>query len=424
MGYSAPLNKASLAAILIGLLPVWMILLPLDMTSDPEGWQVFVRANSFAVPLAQLLFVLLAMATTFSPFRSLQQLPSLTKAALLAWLVITCFVSFQAGKDHLMTSIALFKLSMAGLFFLALINLRTTLGSSFLVRLWVSLGIGVVLYIMFWTIHIFLVSPQGDDWIYRIPGINNVRHTGHFAIAGVLAGLFTFIAFLNHPNIWLRWALPLLFSSVGLGLALWTGSRGPFLASLFTIFVTFCIAGSNRKDLATFCVASTLAAAAAVAFLPVPHQIYGLAGATGIADVSEQASSDVSSGRTVLWSSTVTKIQERPLLGWGLNQFGKFGPAVPVNFLHPHNLPLQMLFSGGIVSVLLTLLIFVPALRRWGWPYLKGPNAAGVGGVVGMLVYSLYDGALYFSYPTMVFLVAIATSISPGSTQHDPDMSG
>lgn len=424
MGYSGSLIKAHLAAILIGLLPLWMILLPLDMTSDPDGWQVFVRANSFAVPLAQLLFVLLAMALTFSPFRSVHELPRLTKAALLAWLLITCFVSYQPEKDHLLASIGLFKLGIAGLFFLALINLRTTLGASFLIRLWVSLGIGAVLYSVLWTIHIFLVSPQGDDWVYRIPGVNNVRHTGHFALAGVLAGLFTLIAFLDSPKFWLRWVLPILFSTVGLGLALWTGSRGPLLASLVTMFVTFCITWRHRKIVATFCIASVLAATVTVALLPVPHQIYGIAGATGIADVSVDGGTDASSGRTVLWSSTLEKVTQRPVLGWGLNQFVKFGPAVPVNFLHPHNLPLQMLFSGGIVSVLLTLFIFVPALRRWGWPYTNGPNAVGVGGVVGMLIYSLYDGALYFSYPTMIFLVAIATSIAPGLKQHDPDMSG
>ena len=74
-------GRVYLAAIIIGLLPTWMILLPLDMTSDPQDWQVFIRANSFAVQLAQIVFVLLAMGSTFSPFQSIKSLPRTTKVA-------------------------------------------------------------------------------------------------------------------------------------------------------------------------------------------------------------------------------------------------------------------------------------------------------------------------------------------------------
>ena len=53
--------RMGVAAILVGLLPAWMVLAPLDITRAPEVWQVFVRVNAFAVPLIQLLFILLAM---------------------------------------------------------------------------------------------------------------------------------------------------------------------------------------------------------------------------------------------------------------------------------------------------------------------------------------------------------------------------
>jgi len=86
---------------------------------------------------------------------------------------------------------------------------------------------------------------------------------------------------------------------------------------------------------------------------------------------------------------------------------------------HPHNFPLQLMFSGGIVSVLLVLMIFIPSLKRWKWPCVNGQNAAGVGGVIGILVYSMYDGALYFSYPIIIFVIAIATSIPPSTPQPD-----
>ncbi len=318
-------NKMFLGAAIVGLLPIWMVLLPLDITSQPEGWQVFVRANSFAVPIIQLIFVIIAMGRIFSPFRALKQLPTISSAALLAWLFIASLTTFQTGNDILSGAIGFFKLMLAGLFFLALVDVRKTLGERFLRTLWISIGCGASLYILIWAFHIATNSPQGDDWISRIPGVNNVRHLGHFAFALVTAGLFSLIAYRNSTNTWLSWALPVLFGSAGLGLALWTGSRGPLLAALVTIFATCCVSTGNRKTIATFFISSSIAATAVVATLPIPHEIYGIAQATGFADVT--AEGDASSGRTGLWKGTITKISERPLLGWGVNQFGKFGTA-------------------------------------------------------------------------------------------------
>lgn len=422
MGNTASQKTADIAALIIGLAPVWMVLLPLDITSAPLGWQAFVRAHSFAVPVIQLIFVLIAMGIGFSPFQAISRLPRLSQFSIIIWLILAIYVSFQSGKDHLSAAIGIMKLMIASLFLLALIDLRNIFRSRFLATLWISIGCGTLLYILLWTIHILTLSPQGEEWIVRIPGVNNVRHVGHFAFASVTAGLFCLIAFRHSPKILLRWALPILFGSAGLGLSLWTGSRGPLLASVITIFVTICIADQQRRTVATFFIGSALAATATVSLLPVPHEIYGIAGATGMADVAAQGEHDASSGRGQLWNGTIEKIIEKPLLGWGIHQFNTFGPSKPNRFLHPHNLPLQMMFAGGIISVLLTMLIAFPALRRWQWPDWKGSSAAGIGCLVGMLTYSLYDGALFFSYPTMIFLVAIATSITPPQKRSVPDM--
>lgn len=410
-----------LGAVIVGLLPIWMVLLPLDITSQPKGWQIFVRANSFAVPIIQLIFVLLAMGSVFSPLRAIKQLPKISIAAILAWLCIASFSTFQAGNDILAGAIGFFKLMLAGLFFLALVDARKALGKWFLLAFWISIGCGALLYILIWAFHIFVNSPQGDDWITRIPGVNNVRHLGHFAFASVIAGLFVLIDYHNNAHKSLRFAVPVLFGAAGLGLALWTGSRGPLLAAVLAIFSTFCVSSGSRRRVATFFISSAIVATAVVAVLPLPHPAYGISQATGFADV--QGEGDASSGRMELWKGTIAKISERPVFGWGVNQFGKSGTAKPDEFLHPHNFPLQFIFSGGLLSVLLILLMLAPALRLWTWPYRAGTSAAGVGGVVGLLVYSLYDGVLYFSYPTTLFLVCIATSVAPGVTHARRDLS-
>lgn len=74
-------TRMGVAAILVGLLPAWMVLAPPDITSDPEGWQVFVRVKSFAVPLVQMISILLAMSGSFSPFRAVLEMPVISKLA-------------------------------------------------------------------------------------------------------------------------------------------------------------------------------------------------------------------------------------------------------------------------------------------------------------------------------------------------------
>lgn len=317
-------------------------------------------------------------------------------------------------KRTFFASIGISKLIIAGLFLLALIHTLRALGGRLTQVIWLSIGAGTLIWKLLWAIHIFLYSPQGEEWVTRIPGVKNLRHMGHFAFAGV-------IAFRDRANIWLRWLLPISFGAVSFGLSLWTGSRGPFLASLVAAAATFFLAVGHHKTIAKFFAASALLSTAVVTILPLPHPIYGIAEATGMAGVTANADHDGSSGRAALWSATIEKISQRPMLGWGINQFSNSGPSKSARPFHPHNFPLQLMFSGGIVSVLLTLLIVIPILQRWRWTYTKGESAAGVGAVVGLLVYALYDSALYFSYPTTIFLVAIATSITPAEARHGSD---
>ncbi len=351
----------------------------------------------------------------------MRELPYISKHALALWFALASFVSFQPGKEPFFASIGISKLIIAGLFLLALIHTLRAVGGRLTQVIWLSIGAGTLIWTLLWATYIFLYSPQGEEWVTRMPGVNNLRHMGHFAFAGVTAGLVSVIAFRDRANIWLRWVLPISFGAVSFGLSLWTGSRGPLLASLVAVASTLFLAVGHRKTIAKFFAASALLSTAVVSTLPLPHPIYGIAEATGMADVTTNADHDGSSGRAALWSATIEKISQRPVLGWGINQFSNSGPSKSARFFHPHNFPLQLMFSGGIVSVLLTLLIVFPILLRWRWPFTKGEGAAGVGAVVGLLVYALYDGALYFSYSTTIFLVAIAISIAPAEARHASD---
>ena len=85
-------TRMGVAAILVGLLPAWMVLAPLDITRAPEVWQLVVRVNAFAVPMIQLIFILLAMGGSFSPIHAVRELPFISKFALALWFVIASVV--------------------------------------------------------------------------------------------------------------------------------------------------------------------------------------------------------------------------------------------------------------------------------------------------------------------------------------------
>ncbi len=405
----------AVAAVLIGGAPVWMVLLIGDLTDRRDGWPIFLRSNSLVVPFLELAIILITMAAGFSPFQAIRQLPRLTKIAVALWIAVSAVISFQQGNDYLSAIIGFLKLFLAGLFLLALVELRRASQDKLFATIWFSIGCAVPAYILLWSVQIAITGTAGEEWVIQIPGVNNVRHVGHFAFAGFFAGLACLVTFRDYANAFCRWCVPVFFASTALGLALWTGSRGPTLAVIAGMMLVILLGTGLRRQLCLFFASSALIATVVVAYLPIPHPIYGISGATGIADSRADASHDESSGRLTLWIESIEKIKQKPVFGWGVGQFSQFGPTDTLGLLHPHNFPLQILFQGGVLSFLLSILIVIPALRCWSWPELQGIGLSGTGSVAGIIVYSMYDGTLYFSYPIMIFLLAIATSIRPSS---------
>ncbi len=409
------------AAALIGCAPVWMVLLVWDFTDQRSAWQIFVRSNSFAIPLIELAFLLIVMARGFSPVQAISDLPKLTKIAALAWLTIAATISFRTGSDHLAALIGLMKLFIASLFLLALVALRRNGNGRLFSNIWFGVGCGTVIYAALWLVHIAITTPTGEEWVILVPGVNNVRHIGHFAFSGFFAAIACLILLRDNNNLLVRWGPPVLLAALSMGLALWPGSRGPTLAIAAGMAVIWLLGSGFRRQLGLFFGASLILSLGVVALLPVPHPIYGIFGATGVADVEAPAGHDASSGRNELWRQTFEKIEERPWLGWGVEQFSAFGPKDSLGTRHPHNFLLQISFSGGLVSALLALLIMCSALRYWRWPHGYGIGLVGIGGFVGIIVYSMYDGALFFSYPIMIFLLAIASAVKPLEKQPGRD---
>jgi O-antigen ligase len=412
-GHSASRAFMWLLAMLLGGAAAFMAILPWSFDAHPSGLQLFLRNYSFAIPLIEFTFVLCVMRTGFSPLAAVAAFPRGTKLLAVGWFTLMIFTSFEKSDDHLEAAIGTLKIFIETLFILSLIHLRSLSQFRDFTKIWFCVGAGAAVYVLIWTGKVVLVGMSGNDWAFGLPGLINVRHVGHIALASYFAGIFCLFAFQHKSGLSSRWLFPVLFAATGLVLTLWTGSRGPTLAALIGTVLIVSFSGAMRRRLSIYLLATWASAVLVASALPIPHDIYGVFRASGMAHASTDLSGDIISGRGPLWQGTVNKIMQKPLLGWGLEQYSTSGPMLKPLTKHPHNFVLQLLFSGGIIGLIALCLLGWAAMRHWGWPKLAGKELVGTGCVVAMLVYSMYDGALYFSYPIMIFLLALATSIQP-----------
>lgn len=93
------------------------------------------------------------------------------------------------------------------------------------------------------------------------------------------------------------------------------------------------------------------------------------------------------SGRTELWEAAWDGFREEPVTGHGFGSFEVYSPAV-VDLAQPgvvggftysvHNLPLQILYEGGLLGFLAVLAVATAVLRRCWHPVVAAAVVAGV----------------------------------------------
>ncbi|MFA5338013.1 MAG: O-antigen ligase family protein [Candidatus Omnitrophota bacterium] len=128
--------------------------------------------------------------------------------------------------------------------------------------------------------------------------------------------------------------------------------------------------------------------------------------------------------RTVLWKSAWGMVEERPILGIGINTFSKYFPKYkPADYpdlRYAHNSYLQMWSETGIVGLLLflsiPLSILVKTLRKIKLKAADGQQGLILlgltAGYIGFLVHSCFDNNLFSLVLTTLFWVFSAYIVS------------
>ena len=113
--------------------------------------------------------------------------------------------------------------------------------------------------------------------------------------------------------------------------------------------------------------------AAAIVLICLPgvreRMLYGFA-SNATLYATEADTSEITSGRVIMWPYVIEKIKQAPLFGYGRNAMERTGLAQWLQdelreiFNHPHNAYLEMLFDNGIFGLLCVLPIYLILVRR------------------------------------------------------------
>jgi len=136
-----------------------------------------------------------------------------------------------------------------------------------------------------------------------------------------------------------------------------------------------------------------------------------------------------SGNRTIDWRVSIKGVQEKPLLGWGPENFHVvyqkyFDPAVfnpgrgnEAWALHPHNNTFEVLVDGGIIGGVLYLIViatlFVAVFRLYRRERIDGKTCAALIGILAAFIIQqqmIYDSIV--SYTMFFFIIAVVAGLS------------
>ena len=358
------------------------------------------------VPLSflELGFLGLAVHAGWRPVRQFMALSPVVRLLLVAIVVI----AFGTAAFRAPSPIGSFVWT-----YLSLIHLLFGFGTAWAVAdadgqirgiIWPTVVCGCFLYAA--MVGAFALSPHRADFDWQFFGlaVSNVRQIGFYMVVGTLAAIGCGVN--SRP----RWAI--LFAgaaTIMMVVSFWTGSRGALVAALAAIAAGYIVFPRMRTFHAILSALIPIFLGALLS-IPLPRPV-GVFGIGRMVDSIHASSPDeFSAFRLRMWEGAWHAFLRRPGFGYGEGQFGIVVPQPQGAYLHPHNVVLQSLIQWGLAGTTLTLGLVLVATAR-----LRKVLHGGQAGVlpaflvlIGLIVFSFYDGALFHTYPVMMFSFALA----------------
>lgn len=395
-----------------------MAIVPWDFGPDFSRYRSVVRSLSLTPTLVQLAIIVIGMENGLSIFGEWKRLPKITRIALPVLAIFCTIPLFIGVEDPVRIPIAIIAFLVHVIFALFIFDLiaRFSNDQRKILARWIAKG--VVAYCIVWGLSLFYYVPVGDQWKTHVPGVTNVRWVGFFVVSGLFLSLAALPEKEHGRAKFMEYALPFILASVAFLLAFWTGSRGAIFASGGAMALLVLLAPKYRMVILKFALPALILGALVSVIVPIPsHASYGIFRFSLATDTGR----DLSSGRIVMWLEVAEKALQRPIFGWGLDQFQLIDFKSFPDYRQPHNVILQALISVGFLGSALLVAAILPVLKMAKLKFDSLIRVAAIGMVLATLIYSLHDAALYYNYPLMMLAVAAALAFAPVRPQAAPD---
>jgi len=390
-----------LAVALHPLLRVLILVLPVPSAMD--GIQVaerFLWASFWAVEAAVILVAARAGFQVVPSFRALNPAgQALAATWLVAMVIATVGATFFPPAFR---SAAVWPLH--GLFAMAVWHLatldRTRFEKAFdrftLVLSATTAAAGLLAVVAIYSIGLASDYPFASN----VPGFSHIRHSGYIFGPAMALCLGRLATAPHEPR-----ASILLFV-LNAALCLWFGSRGPFFGLIAGLAVAVALFADFRR-IAFWMRSASAAVAGAVLSVAVPSPDHAAFNAIRRLWNGSRDPNEFTSGRIEHWLEAARMIVDRPLFGYGGEQYQYLSPVAANIYRHPHQFILQVVFDWGVIgggAFLALLLLGATALLKRRQKASGGGRVATFGAAC-MLGYAALDGILF--YPFTVGIVAL-----------------
>lgn len=389
--------------------PALMAIVPWDFGPDMTRYRAVIRGFSLTPTLIQLIVIFIGMQNGLSIVSAWRGLPRVTQFALPLLAVLCMIPWFTGAEDPGRIPMAIIVFLIHVIFALFIFQLISGFWDPQRKLLAKYTALGVVGYCVIWGVSLLFFVPVGLGWMQLVPGVTHVRGLSFFVVCGFFMALASLPEMPADKSYARKYIIATLAGFVSVLLAFWSGSRGSIFAVLGALVILFWIATDRRIVILKFSFLAFFFGAIASLLLPIPHQSYGIIRFTLLtSDVTH-----LSSGRTTIWLETMAKIMERPILGWGLDQFQLIQFESFRGYRQPHNILLQSLLSIGFVGSTILAAAIVPLIKKARLQFDSLVRVSALGMVAATCIFAIYDAALYYNYPLMMLAVAIALAFAP-----------
>lgn len=261
----------------------------------------------------------------------------------------------------------------------------------------------------FSIVLILIYYLENAEWVFEwkyAPVFGNIRH---FSLT---MGVFTVLLYDRSETGKYEKVFLKVVRVIGLAMLFWSGSRGPILAWLLSLFLYLKIWPNSNYFKGTIIEIS--AALALAIIFDVGNASMGVWNAFFRSAQSESLDA-LSSSRIQIWKSTIDALVSRHLLltGAGGNGFIRMHLPLDGQMAQPHNVAIQILSDWGLVGLFLSVLFGAGTiLKALISPPLSSHGAVARAVVLYIFVSSLFDAAMYHLEHLIYLSIALGVILS------------